>query len=679
MARSFYLALPLFLACGEARVTNAPEPAPSDMLSSNIDSTVRPGDDFVRWATGRWMKNNPIPASESGWGIGDLVFEDLYRIKRSINEQAAANAGATGDERIIADFWTVAMDSAKADREGATPLSDEFALIDGIRSASDAIDVAAQLSRIGSEVFWGLYIGQDEKNSERIAVQFWQSGLGLPNRDYYFNTEEGVVHNRSVYPQHIARMLRLLGQDSSTSERSAAAIMTFETELARASKPMEDLRDPYANYNKLTVSDLTAKYTPHIPWRKILDGYGLTACDTVIVAQPEFYRALDRTLSTTDPETLREYLRFHLVRAYASYLSAAIDHEHFAFYGTELNGRTEQRPRWKRVLDAEEDAIGMILGKVFARDHFPAKTKQRYNDLVEAIRTTYAEHIRALDWMSAATKTKALEKLMSMKKKVAYPDVWKDMSGLSIGTTSYAANMRNAKRWEFDDEVKKFGKPVDRTQWGMTPQTYNAYYDPSNNEIVLPAGIFLIAGVPDSLADDAMVYGYAAASTIGHEITHGFDDQGRQYDAKGNLSDWWTAEDAEGFKQRAAMIVAQFNAYEPIPGLHVNGEATQGENIADLGGVVLGLDAFKKTEQYRQGKPIAGLSPVQRYFLGYALGWLGHSNQESLRQQLLSDVHAPAHLRVNGPFANLPEFYEAFDIVPGDAMWRPDSLRVRIW
>ena len=376
---------------------------------------------------------------------------------------------------------------------------------------------------------------------------------------------------------------------------------------------------------------------------------------------------------------VQDYLRFHLLSTYAPFLGRAFDQEHFAFYGTVLDGRETQRVRWKRVLDAEEDAIGMVLGRVFVQEYFPPHTKARYEALVESIRDAYSERIRDLDWMSPATKKQALAKLASMSKKVGYPDKWKDYSTLAIGRESFAANVRSASGWHFDDAVRKFGKPVDRTEWEMTPQTYNAYYNPSNNEIVLPAGIFLIPGVKDDDADDAVVYGYAGASTIGHEITHGFDDEGRQFDRHGNLASWWTPEDEAGFKSRAEVMVQQFDAYEPIPGLHINGRATLGENIADLGGIVIGMQAFEKTKQYRDGKSIAGLTPMQRYCLGYALGWLGHQREERLRARLLSDVHSPAKWRVNGPFADVPDFYSAFGVRAGDPMWRPDSVRARIW
>jgi putative endopeptidase len=337
------------------------------------------------------------------------------------------------------------------------------------------------------------------------------------------------------------------------------------------------------------------------------------------------------------------------------------------------------RARWKRALDGEEGALGLVLGKLYVKEYFSEAAKKRYSDLVEDIRTAYRERIQRLDWMSDATKQKALAKLARVGKKVGYPDKWKDYSALSIGRTSWAANMMSASRWRFNDRLARWGKPVDRTEWHMTPQTYNAYYSPSNNEIVLPAAIFLIPGLKDEDADDALVYGYAAAGTIGHEITHGFDDDGRQFDADGNLKNWWTDEDVSKFKDRADRMVKQFDGYQPLPGVHINGKASLGENIADLGGVMLGLDAFKKTRQYRQGKPVAGLTPVQRYFLGYALGWMSDIRKENLARRLMSDVHAPAKWRVNGPLANVPEFYQAFGVKPGDPMWRADSVRVSIW
>src|SRR5712671_4475959 len=399
----------------------------------------------------------------------------------------------------------------------------------------------------------------------------------------------------------------------------------------------------------MTPALLTSKHTPSISWADRLARWKLHP-DSVVVGQPEFFTALQSVVQSTPVPVLQDYLRYQLVTAYSPYLSSALYNERFSFYNRVLNGQKEPRLRWKRALDAEGDAMGMVLGRIFVKEYFPPVAKKRYADMVEAIRTAYRDRINQLDWMSDSTKARALQKLAAVYPKVGYPDKWKDFSTLVVARNSYAENMMNAARWGFNDMISKFGKPVDRTEWGMTPQTYNAYYNPSNNEIVLPAAIFTVPGVPDSGVDDAVAYGYAAAGTIGHEITHGFDDEGRQFDA-----------------------------YEPMPGLHINGKASLGENIADYGGVLLGLDAFKKTAQYKEGKKIGGLTPLQRYFLGYALGWMTQQRDENLRRALLSDVHAPAKWRVLGPLANIPEFYAAFGVTPGQPMYRPDSLRVRIW
>ena len=423
---------------------------------------------------------------------------------------------------------------------------------------------------------------------------------------------------------------------------------------------------------------MTRKHTPLIVWTNHLAACSLRP-DTVIVGQPEYFTALNQLLKQTPVSVLKDYLRLHFVAAYAEYLGQTWDDEDFSFSGKVLSGQQQERPRWKRVLDSQEHAMGMVLGKLFVRDYFPAQAKQRYTGLVHAIIQAYRERIDPLEWMSEPTKVKAREKLAKVKAKVGYPDHWKDYSTLAVGTNSYCENMMLAARWHFQDMVAKFGRPVDRTEWDMTPQTYNAYYDDANNEMVLPAAIFTVPGWRDEELDDALVYGYAAASTIGHEITHGFDDEGRRFDAAGNLKDWWTAKDDARFQQRAALLVKQFNTYEPVPGLHINGQACLGENLADYGGVLLGLDAFKKTAQFRTGAPIAGLSPLQRFFLGYALGWARQDREEHLRKELLSDVHAPAKWRVNGPLANVPEFYEAFAVKPGQPMWRPPEQRVKVW
>ena len=644
-----------------------------------MDPSVNPGEDFFEYANAGWLRRNPIPPSESAWGIGKVVREELYTNLRKINEQAVTSVSPAGSEqRKIGDFWLTAIDMAKADQLGVRPLQAELERINAAKNAQGVLDVSFALQPLGVDTLFSFSVSQDEKNSEVMSVHLSQGGLGLPERDFYFNPEQGVAHIREEYVAHIARTLKLLGREDTAAKTAATNIMSFETALAKASRKLEDLRDPVRNYNKMTSAELTKKNTPAISWADRLDAWKLQP-DYVIVGQPEFFRALDNLLTATPVPVLQDYLRFHLVSDYSQYLSKEFDDEHFTFYARVLSGQHEQRSRWKRVLDSQDAAMGMIVGRIFVQQYFPATAKKRYSDLVEAIRTAYHERINHLDWMSEATRAKAQQKLKAITAKVGYPDKWKDYSTLIVGTNSYCQNMMNASRWHFNDMISKFGKPVDRTEWDMTPQTYNAYYKAENNEIVLPAAAFAIPGMADAGIDDAVVYGYAGASTIGHEITHGFDDEGRQFDAAGNLKEWWTEEDATKFTKRAEVMIKQFDAYQPLPGIHINGHASLGENIADHGGVLLGLDAFKKTGQFKKGEKIAGLTPLQRFFLGYALSWLHQEQEARLRRGLLSDVHAPAKWRVIGPLANIPEFYEAFGVKTNQPMWRPADLHVRIW
>ena len=672
----------LWAALGTGAVALAegtPAADTQDFLRSHMDPKVDPGVDFFAYANGAWLAANPIPAAESYWGVGSLVNEQLYSSLRAINEKAAATSNPAGsDLQKIADFWSTAMDTGHADALGVHPLDGELARIDQIKTTADAIDAAFALAPIGIDSFFSGNVSQDEKNSSAMAIHLGQGGLGLPDRDYYFNRERGVASVREEYVGHIARTLQLLGRGASEAQAQARAILKFETGLAKASKKLEDLNDPDKNYYPLTPAYLTKKYTPSIDWSVRLAAWKLHP-ETLIVGQPEFFAQLEPLLHRTPVPVLRDYIRMHLIDGYAPTLSKAFDEEHFRFYGQALQGKQQQRERWKLVLDAEGDAMGFMLGKIFVNDYFPPAAKKRYSDLVETIRAAYHDRIAVLPWMSVATKAKAQRKLAAITAKVGYPDKWKDYSALTIGRDSYCENVKNAARWRFADALAKYGKPVDRSEWDMTPQTYNAYYSQNNNEIVLPAAAFTIPGVPDAQVDDAVMYGYAGAATIGHEITHGFDDSGRKFDPKGNLNDWWTAGDAGEFQQRADALAKQFDRYEPLPGLHINGKASLGENIADYGGLLLGLDAFKKTDQFHKGISIGGLTPLQRYFLGYALGWMSHERDETLRANLLSDVHAPAKWRVLGPLSNVPEFYEAFGIKPGQPMWRPESERVQIW
>ncbi len=652
--------------------------ASPDFLASNIDTTVKASEDFFFYANGGWIKKNPIPASESGWGIGNLVQEEIYVRLKTINEKALAEKAAHGTvSQKIADFWKSAMDSAAIDKQGLQPLQNDLQTIDKISSANDIIATAAAFHRKGIRVLFSDYVAQDDKNSEAMAYQLMQGGLGLPNRDYYFNTDAKSVAAKTAYQKYLYKTFVQLGNDSLTAVKNCAAVFALETKLAKASRKLADLRDPYKNYNKMNVAGLQ-KLSVNVDWNNYLKITGITKLDSVIVGQPEFYTALNTELKATGIDDWKNYFRFHLVRASAAYLDSVTFNNAFQYRKT-LSGAATPRPRWKRALDSEEDAMGEALGQLFVKEYFNEKAKQRYNDLVEAIRDAYKDRIKNLSWMSDSTKQKALDKLSKITKKVGYPDKWKDFSAMQIDAVPYVINMQHANEWWHQYMINKLGKPVDRTEWDMSPQTYNAYYNPSNNEIVLPAGMFTVPGVRDENLDDAFVYGYAAASTIGHEITHGFDDQGRQYDAKGNLKSWWQPNDSVQFTERATKIIKQFNEMSPVDTLHINGSATQGENIADLGGLLLGIDAFKKTEAYKKGEKIGGYTPMQRYFLGYAYSWMYEERKERLASQLQTDVHAPAKERVNGPVVNIPEFYTAFGITAPAKMYRADSLQVKIW
>ncbi len=657
--------------------TESSKPA-ADVLAVNMDTTIKPTEDFFMYANGGWIKNNAIPAEESSWGIGNLVIEENYRRLREISEKAAKENAAKGStSQKIGDFWATAMDSAKIEQTGLKPLQPWFDKINSITDAPSLINVSNQLNNIGVDALFSDFVQQDDKNSDVMSYKLWQGGIGLPEREYYFKTDSSTVNIRNQYVKHIAKMLILQGQDSASASKAASAIFALETKLAKASRKIEDLRDPYANYHKMAINDLH-KLSSTIDWKTSLANRGVKNVDSVIVGQPEFFTALDHVLKTTPIDDWKNYLRFRTVRNFAEMLPEAFGVEAFNFNKL-LSGAKQRKPRWKRVMRIEENEMGELLGQLYVKEFFNETAKKRYSDLVESIREAYKERIQKLTWMSDSTKQKALIKLAAIKKKVGYPDKWKDFSAMQIGTESYVQNIINANMWWNNYNLNKLGKPVDRDEWEMSPQTYNAYYNPSNNEIVLPAGIFTVPGYRDEDLDDATVYGYTGASTIGHEITHGFDDQGRLYDEKGNLKNWWTKNDSTEFTNRAQMIINQFNLYEPLPGSKINGKATQGENIADLGGILLGMDAFKKTEQYKKNEKIAGITPMQRYFLGYALGWLGQIRDESLKNRLMTDVHSPAKYRVNGPFVDVDEFYTTFGIKPGDKMFVPDSLRVKIW
>ncbi len=674
---AFLAAGALLSGCG----TPSHRPAgPEHFLAADIDTTVSPSVDFSRYANGAWLRSHPIPPSERGWGVGNLVQDETYARLRGVCEDAASDTSSPpgSPRRKIGDFYAAALDTANIEKQGIAPLRADLDMIDGIRDAGGVRDGIARLQTYGADPLFAGFVVQDEKNSAAYSFHVWQGGLGLPNRDYYFNLDGRTANIRREYVAHVRAMLMLLGESGRSAERHSAAVMALETRLAKASRKLEDLRDPYRNYNRVSLKRLDGM-VPSMHWEGMLRAMSVRNVDSVVVGQPEFLGEVESLLREEPVEVWKEYLRWNLVNRFAATLSAPFETEHFHFYQTVLSGVKEPRLRWKRALDAEERSVGDLLGELFVEKFVPPSMKARYTGLVDNMFAAYAERISRLDWMSDATKEKALAKLRAVTRKVCYPDKWKDYSALQIDRSSFCANQMRADVWDYNYHASKLGKPVDRTEWDMTPQTYNAYYNPSNNEIVLPAAELMIPGVADSLVDDAIIYGYAGASTIGHEVTHGFDDEGRQFDASGNLRDWWTKEDAERFNAKAKVMVDQFQHYVVLDSLHVNGRASLGENIADLGGVVIGYEAFKKTHEGSTDTLIDGFTPDQRFFLAYAYSWLGQIRDESLARQVMTDVHAPQFLRVNGPLSDVPEFYRAFGVRPGDPMYRPDSLRVKIW
>ena len=648
----------------------------SDPLVTNRDTLVNPADDFFKYANGGWFKKNPIPSTEQSNGIFRTIADTINNQIKQICEKSALDESAQvgSNKQKIGDFYASGMDSITINKAGISPLKSEFAKIDAIKDIPTLVTSIAHLHTIGASPAFSFYIGQDDKISTKYALFLGQGGLGLGNRDYYFNTDEQTVKIRTEYVKHLQAMLKLIGQN----EAGATSIMKLETDLAKASRKLEDLRDPIKNYNKMTVASL-GKITSNINWNSIFPVLGVAKADSVIVGQPEFYKALNTFVKSYSIDDWKTYLKWDLVNSYAPYLNSTIEKQNFKFYSTVMNGVAKQKPRWKRVVGQTDGYLGELIGQVYVAEYLPKGSKEKLLEIGNNIRDVYADHIKKLDWMSAATKVKALNKLSKIVMKVGYPDKWKDMSSMKIDRKSYCGNVIQANIWGYKDMVNKYGKPVDRTEWSMQPQTYNAYYNPSNNEIVVPACNIIVPGFEGRMPDDAILYGIIGGSTFGHEITHGFDDQGSQYDENGNLNNWWTPEDLKKFQAKTKLIVFQFNKYTVLGNKHINGEATQGENIADLGGVVMGYEAFKKTAQYKNKEKISNLTPDQRFFLAYGYAWMVNIKDEALASQIMTDVHAPAQFRINGPLSNIPEFYKAFNVKPGNKMYQPDSLRVVIW
>ena len=672
-----FVVIAMVISC--TRTPSGTSQAP-DTLAAHIDSTVNPGDDFFLFANGKWFRENPIPASEQYNGIFQIIQDTVSAQIRNICETAASMTQAKpgSNKQKIGDFFFSGMDSVTLNKNGISPIQKYLTRIDEAKNLPDLFREAAFIHLVAGSPMFGFYVGQDDKISSKNAINIYQGGLSLPDRDYYFAADDRAKMIRDKFVDYLDSMYCIIGYDKAKANKAASNTMKLETDMAKASRKLEDTRDPLKNYTKLSFQKLISE-TPEIDWQIFTKELGLQQIDTVIVGQPEFLTALNGYLKTYPLTVWKDYLKFQLVDGLSSYLDDKTYLTAFNFYSTTLRGIEEPRPRWKRVVGSTNGSLGDLIGQLYVNDYLPVGTKEKLLEIGNSIKAIYAERIQNLGWMTETTKEKALHKLDVMIMKVGYPEKWKDLSSLDVERNSYVQNIMNATKWHTQYMISKYGKPVDRMEWHMQPQTYNAYYNPSNNEIVVPGCNIMVPGYERKMADDAILYAIIGGSTFGHEMTHGFDDQGSKYDDKGNLNNWWTPEDSIKFYGKTQMIVDQFDNYIAVDSLHINGSMTQGENIADLGGIMIGYQAFKQTNQYQKDEVIAGLSPNQRFFLGYAMAWMLNMRPEAVANQVRSDVHSPAKFRVNGPLADMTAFYETFGIKEGDAMWRPDSIRVKIW
>lgn len=647
----------------------------------SMDKKASPQDDFNQYANGKWMKNNPIPASEGRWTSFNILAERNYDILRTICESAAADKTAEpgSPRQKVGEFYRLAMDSNKLEADNYAPLRFDYSTILVIVNNQDALRIVGKLHQKGIPAFFGFGVGQDVKNSDQYACYLSQGGLGLPDRDYYLKEDEKSKTIRKEYVTHISNMLVMTADFNETQAKQAAdEIMALETSLAKASMTRVERRDPDKTYNKKTGEELKSEY-PNINWTGYFEATGVDKKNPAffIVGQPLFFQELNRLMAVTPLKTIRHYLKWNTVRNASGYLSNKFGAESFRFYGTVLTGTTEQKPRWKRAVNASNAAIGELVGQEYVKVVFTESSKKRVNEMVDNLRAAFKNRIEKLDWMSAETKTKALEKLASFNRKLGYPDKWTDYSALEIKSDSYLENNYRASIFDFNENLNKYGKPVDKSEWNMLPQTVNAYYSPLMNEIVFPAAI-MQPPFFDPEADDAVNYG-AIGAVIGHEFSHGFDDKGSKFDAKGNLNNWWTDDDKAKFQARTAKMVTQYNNYNVEDSLNVNGELTLGENIADFAGLTMAYDAYMLSIKDKAPVKIDGFTSQQRFFIGFAQVWRANSRPEALRQQVLTDPHSPAKFRVLGPLSNMPQFYEAFNVKSGDKMYRADSVRVRIF
>lgn len=644
---------------------------------ANLDTTVAPGTDFYQYACGGWMKNHPLTDEYSQFGsFHQLAENNTKQLQELITEIAATEHAPGSIDQKIGDLYKIAMDSVKLNKDGAAPILPLLQKIAAVKSSADVMPMMAELVNEGIGSYFGFGVSADEKNSSMNIFQIGQGGIALGERDYYLATDSATQKIRDEYKKHIVKLFQLVGDDEATATQKMQAILEIETAIAKASKSRAELRDPEANYNKMTLDEFK-KLTPDMDWDTYLNAIGAKGVNELVVGQVAPLQEVNKLLKTFPVEKHIAYLQGRVIRNAASYLSDDFRAEVFNFSGKVLSGAKEDRPRWKRTIGEIDDVLGEAVGQMYVQKYFPAAAKERMQHLVKNLQTALGERISNLEWMSDSTKQKALEKLNAFTVKVGYPDKWKDYTTLEIKNDSYWENMVRASRWQLADEMGRIGKPVDKSEWLMTPQTVNAYYNPTTNEICFPAGI-LQPPFFDMNADDAFNYG-AIGVVIGHEMTHGFDDQGRQYDKEGNLTDWWNAADAENFKNRAQVMIDFFNNIEVLPGLHANGEITQGENIADHGGLKVSYQAFKEATKDAPLPVKDGFTPEQRFYLAYANVWASNTRDEMIRMLTRMDVHSLAKWRVDGALPQIQEWYDAFGITENDSLYIAPEKRASIW
>ncbi|TAF55280.1 MAG: M13 family peptidase [Sphingobacteriia bacterium] len=644
--------------------------------TQSMDSSVHPGDNFFVYANGGWIKTAKIPDDQSGWGSFYTLYDENQTKLKALMEKAAAAGAANGSlEQKVGDFYTSGMDTALLEKKGAAPLQTMLQKIAAAPSVNDLMVLLAGAEKTGEGAsFLSFYVGADERRSSHNILTLSQSGLSLPEKDYYTKKDSFTVGVRQQFQQHVARYFELTGMAPAAAQADAAAVLALETSIAASHRSPVELRDPLKNYNKMAVTDLAKTY-PNLPWAAIFSAMGIQP-DSINLAQPRYYAGLGQLLKTVPLAAFKAKARYDYVAGKAGLLSKAFRDENFAFNKT-FSGAKKQSDRWKQMVSRTDNSLKDLVGQLYVAAHFPPESKKRMDELVNNLQAAFEKRIGALDWMSDSTKTRAKEKMGAFLKKIGYPSTWKNYDDVTIKKDALFENALQVAAHDYKETMAKLGQPVDKTEWGMTAPTVNAYYNPTFNEIVFPAGILQFPFF-DGKADDAINYG-AIGMVIGHEMTHGFDDQGRQYDAQGNLKDWWTASDAEKFKAKAGGVVAQYNNYVVLDSLHVNGALTLGENLADIGGLAIAYDAFKMTPQGKGQEKIDGFTPEQRFFLGYAQVWRLINRPETMRTRITTDPHSPEEYRVNGPLANFDPFYQAFGVTEKHKLYRKPADRAKIW